>query len=75
MKILGSVENVCFYTKFCAFILLNYINSSCSIVPKYTVLPLHLPAKDGGSRSTVVACWTAGQQVKRLILQLEHDSK
>ena len=28
--------------------------------------------KWGGSRSTVVACWTAGQVVKRLILHLGH---
>ena len=28
----------------------------------------------GDIRGTVVACWTAGQQVERLILHLGHDS-
>ena len=28
----------------------------------------------GGSQNTVVACWTAGQQVEPSILYLGHDS-
>ena len=28
----------------------------------------------GGSRGTVVVCWTAGQQVEQVINHLEHDS-